>query len=135
MNGEDYRSVVDNMRLADGTLFPIPVTLPVDVDDEVKLDGRVALRDLRNHVLAIMDVEDIYEWDRDGTARSVLGTVDVRHPLVAEMHGWGRHTYRDASRCWPCRSTTTSAAADDTPPGPRGAGSHRQEERGRFPDP
>ena len=37
-------------RLADGTLFPIPVTLPVDVDDEVKLDGRVALRDLRNHV-------------------------------------------------------------------------------------
>ena len=91
MNGEDYRSVVDDMRLADGTLFPIPVTLPVDVDDEVKLDGRVALRDLRNHVLAIMDVEDIYEWDRDGTARSVLGTVDVRHPLVAEMHGWGRH--------------------------------------------
>ena len=91
MNGEDYRSVVDDMRLADGTLFPIPVTLPVDVDDEVKLDGRVTLRDLRNHVLAIMDVEDIYEWDRDGTARSVLGTVDVRHPLVAEMHGWGRH--------------------------------------------
>ena len=91
MSREDYRSVVDDMRLADGTLFPIPVTLPVDVDDPKTLDGAVALRDSRNDLLAVMDVEDVYEWDRDWTARKVLGTVDVRHPLVAEMHGWGRY--------------------------------------------
>ena len=91
MSREDYRSVVDDMRLADGTLFPIPVTLPVDADDPKTLDGAVALRDSRNDLLAVMDVEDVYEWDRDWTARRVLGSVDVRHPLVAEMHGWGRY--------------------------------------------
>lgn len=45
MDREDYRSVVDDMRLADGTLFPIPVTLPVDLDDAKALDGTVSLRD------------------------------------------------------------------------------------------
>ena len=91
MDREDYRSVVDDMRLADGTLFPIPVTLPVDLDDTAALDGTVSLRDSQNHLLAVMDVEDVYEWDRDWTARRVLGAVDIRHPLVAEMHGWGRY--------------------------------------------
>ena len=91
MDREDYRSVVEDMRLADGTLFPIPVTLPVDVDDSKALDGTVSLRDSQNHLLAVMDVEDVYEWDRDWTARRVLGSVDIRHPLVAEMHGWGRY--------------------------------------------
>ncbi len=92
MSREDYQSVVDDMRLADGTLFPIPVTLPVDLDDAKALgDATVALRDSQNHLLAVMDVEDVYEWDRDRTARRVLGSVDVRHPLVAEMHGWGRY--------------------------------------------
>ena len=80
MDREDYRAVVDDMRLADGTLFPIPVTLPVDLDDPKALGAAVALRDSRNHLLAVMDVEDVYEWDRDRTARGVLGSVDVRHP-------------------------------------------------------
>jgi sulfate adenylyltransferase len=37
-----------------------------------------------------MTVEDIYEWDRSEVAQSVIGTQDLRHPLVAEMDGWGR---------------------------------------------
>ena len=90
MGKDDFRSVVDCMRLADGTLFPIPVTLPVPHDVGVALDGRVALRDSYNNLLAIMDVEDVYEWDLESTATGVFGTLDVRHPLVAEMHRWGR---------------------------------------------
>ncbi|HEX2270125.1 MAG TPA: bifunctional sulfate adenylyltransferase/adenylylsulfate kinase, partial [Pyrinomonadaceae bacterium] len=39
---------------------------------------------------AVMTIEEIYEWDLSETARQVFGTEDVRHPLVAEMHGWGR---------------------------------------------
>ena len=89
MNREDFRSVVNDMRLANGTLFPIPVTLPVGADAGAVLDGRVALRDSRNNLLAVMDVEDIYEWDLEDTAQRVFGTLDVRHPLVAEMHRWG----------------------------------------------
>ena len=45
MAREDFESVVDCMRLADGTLFPVPVTLPVERHVGAALDDRVALRD------------------------------------------------------------------------------------------
>lgn len=89
MSQADYRRVLDEMRLASGHLFPIPVTLPVDEDDEVSLDQEVALRDEQNEILAIMTVEEIYEWDLDEAAVKVYGKNDARHPLVAEMHRWG----------------------------------------------
>lgn len=87
MGERDYRSVLEDMRLADGSLFPIPITLSVRSDP--KLDREVALTDQRNNLLAIMQVEEIYEWDPVSEAKSVYGTTDVRHPLVAEMHSWG----------------------------------------------
>jgi sulfate adenylyltransferase len=49
----------------------------------------VALRDARNEILAVMMIEEIYEWNLEEVARCVLGTTDLRHPLVAEMHRWG----------------------------------------------
>ena len=91
MSGDDFHSVVNEMRLADGTLFPIPITLPVHEFPGLGLDKRIVLRDSRNDVLAVMDVEDIYEWDVGETAQKVFGTLDVRHPIVAEMHQWGRY--------------------------------------------
>ena len=54
MGAEDYRRVVEEMRLANGNLFPIPVTLPVANDERVELDRDVALLDSRNEVLAVM---------------------------------------------------------------------------------
>ena len=89
MGAEDYRRVVEEMRLANGQLFPIPVTLPVADDEPIVIDQEVALLDARNEILAIMTVEEIYEWDLEQTARQVFGTTDARHPLVAEMHRWG----------------------------------------------
>ena len=86
----DYESVVRTTRLADGTLFPIPVALPV-ADDVTVDEGRdVALRGPRNELLAVMRVDEIYDWDRDETAREVFKTTDPKHPLVAEMATWGR---------------------------------------------
>jgi len=89
MGSADYERVVGEMRLADGHLFPIPVTLPVADDEPIKLDGEMSLRDSRNDIVATMTVEEIYEWDLAETAREVFGTEDARHPLVAEMHRWG----------------------------------------------
>jgi len=86
----DYRRVLDEMRLADGTLFPIPITLSIQPEPWLKLDHEIALADERNNLLAIMRVEEIYEWDRELEAKSTCGTTDVRHPLVAEMHSWGK---------------------------------------------
>lgn len=90
MGQEDYQAVLDDMRLASGHVFPIPVTLPVDNDEEIGLDQEIALRDEQNEILAIMTVEEIYEWDLDETAVKVFGKNDPRHPLVAEMHRWGK---------------------------------------------
>ena len=90
MGHADYARVLEEMRLASGELFPIPVAMPIANDESVALGADVALVDTRNEILAVMTVEEIYEWDLAATSRHVFGTEDARHPLVAEMHGWGR---------------------------------------------
>ena len=75
MGEDDYRRTVGEMRLGDGTVFPIPVTLPVDDPSSIKLDGDVALRDSRNELLAVMTVREAYEWGPAGG-----GGPGVRHP-------------------------------------------------------
>jgi len=89
MGRADHERVVAEMRLANGTLFPIPLPLPVGKADPVEEGHSVALRDAKNDLLAILDVEEIWEWDRHDVAREVFGTLDPRHPLVAEMERWG----------------------------------------------
>ena len=87
----DYLRVVEQMRLTDGTLFPIPITLPVHEDAHIQLDREIAIRSPKNELLATMTVEEVYPWDLQDEAFNVLGTKDSRHPLVAEMHRWGKH--------------------------------------------
>ncbi len=90
MGRADHDRVVGEMRLAGGHLFPIPVPLPVDDDAPVREGSDVALRNSKNELLAVLSVEEIYEWDRREVAGEVLGTLDPRHPMVAEMEEWGR---------------------------------------------
>src|SRR5256712_2534768 len=89
MGRRDHERCLAEMRLAGGALFPIPVALPVEREAAPRLDSRVALRDARNEILAVLTVEEIYEWDRAATAQGAFGTLDARHPLVAEMQRWG----------------------------------------------
>ena len=91
MGEADYSRVVGEMRLTDGTLFPIPITLPVDGSVPVSIGQVVALRSPKNELLATMLVEEIFEWDLELEASEVLRTTDTRHPLVAEMHRWGKN--------------------------------------------
>jgi len=88
MSQRDYERVVAEMRLANGVLFPMPITLPVD--DLPPLHHDVALRSQKNEILAVMTVEEVYGWDPDEAALRVFGTSDRRHPLVAEMDRWGK---------------------------------------------
>ena len=89
MGEKDYLRVVQEMRLADGTLFPIPLTLPVDHFDGLRLDKEIALRGPQNEILAVLNVEEIYERNRNEEAQKVYGTMDTRHPLVSELDTWG----------------------------------------------
>lgn len=90
MSQADYQSVLDTMRLANGYVFPIPITLPIDDEVDVEVGEEIALRDPQNDLLAIMKVEEIYAWDLAEVAQKAFGTLDLRHPLVAEMHRWGK---------------------------------------------
>ncbi len=87
---EDHNRIVEDMRLSSGEVFPIPIPLPVDPSPDIKLDSQIALRSLKNELLAVMTIEEIYEWDRAGVAEKVFGTRDTRHPLVSEMYRWGK---------------------------------------------
>ena len=90
MGKADYDRVVEEMRLVNGTLFPIPITLPIDEDTPLRLGKEVTLRDNKNSVVAVMRIEEAFTWDPIREAHHVCGTTDARHPLVAEMENWGK---------------------------------------------
>ncbi|PYT00882.1 MAG: adenylyltransferase [Acidobacteria bacterium] len=89
MGRADYEGVVEEMRLTSGHIFPIPVTLPIGNEITIRENSDVALRDAKRNVLAVMHVDEIYEWVRDEYTREVLQTESLRHPLVTEIRGWG----------------------------------------------
>ncbi|KAG8894927.1 Sulfate adenylyltransferase, partial [Tulasnella sp. 403] len=91
MTQNDYDSVVDSLRLHDGTLFPIPVTLDVSGEDIKRLSigpgARITLRDPRDdQALAILSVQDVYQPDKAKEATLVFGKDDSAHPAVTYLH-------------------------------------------------
>lgn len=95
MNRKDYDGVVNDMRLADGHVFTIPITLDVskEIVDDLKIAPgvRFVLRDFRNQTpLAIITVEDIWRPNKDHEAQKVFRG-DPEHPAVRYL----RETVRD----------------------------------------
>ena len=95
MTREDYESVCARMRLADGTLWPMPITL--DVSDEfaegVSEGDRIALRDAEGVMLAVLTVRDKWQPDKAAEAQQVFGTTNVEHPGVAYLMNRAGSTY------------------------------------------
>jgi sulfate adenylyltransferase len=89
MGQEDHQCVLDEIHLADGHIFPVPITLAVEASPDLHLGQDIALRNNEYELLAIMTIDEIYEWDRTEVAEKVFGTQDLHHPLVAELQGWG----------------------------------------------
>ena len=83
----DYDRVVAEMRLADGTLWPMPITLDVDeaTAGPISVGDRVALRDKTGLLLAVMTVESKWTPDKAREAQGVFGTLDKKHPAVAYL--------------------------------------------------
>jgi sulfate adenylyltransferase len=85
MGKADYERVVTEMRLADGTLWPLPVTLPVTPGNGVQEGKPLALRDVYGNVLAFLQVEEIYAIDKKEEAEHAYGSLDKKHPSVARL--------------------------------------------------
>jgi len=87
---KDYESVVNNMRLASGHVWSIPIALPVSsekastisVGDEVRLE-------FKGSTYGVITIEDIYTPDKEKEAANVYGTTDLEHPGVKKMFDRG----------------------------------------------
>jgi sulfate adenylyltransferase len=85
---EDYISVVQNMRLADGTVWSIPITLAVEPKqaETLKIGSEVVLVGKEDGVVyAVLNVESIYEADLTKEAVKVFKTDDIEHPGVKKL--------------------------------------------------
>jgi sulfate adenylyltransferase len=84
----DYDGVVENMRMADGSLWPMPITLDVSQSfaDKVEPGQDIALRDPEGVILAILSVTDKWTPDKHREAARVYGADDLAHPAVNYLH-------------------------------------------------
>jgi len=84
---EDHRSVVEEMRLASGLVWPLPVECPVAPEEarRVPEGGRVALRDPQGRPVAVLEGAQVFTVDPPAQARAVFGTDDPAHPGVAGL--------------------------------------------------
>jgi len=91
----DYNGVVENMRLASGALWPIPITLDVTekVSETLTLGEQIVLRDPEGVPLAVMDVEEMYTPDKAKEAEMVYGADDMAHPAVRYLHNQTGNVY------------------------------------------
>lgn len=91
----DYNSVLDNMRLADGSLWPVPITLDVSeaFAGGLQLGQKITLRDHEGFALAVLTITDIYQPDLKREAELVFKTQEDSHPAVDYLLNQGNKVY------------------------------------------
>jgi sulfate adenylyltransferase len=90
MGKADYDRVLKEMRLADGTLWPLPITLTADPKELPTVGEELALRNANFDLIAVMTLNEVYHWDLETEAAHAYGTTDSKHPMVSEMGRWGK---------------------------------------------
>jgi sulfate adenylyltransferase len=90
MGKADYESVLHKMRLADGTLWPLPITLTVDPKELPTVGEDIALRNANFDLIAVITLDEVYHWDAETEAALAYGSTDSKHPMVSEMSRWGK---------------------------------------------
>lgn len=94
MTQENYRTVLNHMRLSDGILWPIPITLSASrqIAQQIEEGVKISLVDAdRDEIMGVMTVQDRYTYDKRVEARRVFGTEDENHPGVAKLYKQGEY--------------------------------------------
>ena len=85
MGRADYENVLKDMRLQNGTLFPFPITLPLDDPQKALKPGKAVGLRFEGKVVGYVEVEDAFERDLQREALATFGTDDAAHPGVAML--------------------------------------------------
>lgn len=90
---KDYESIISSMRLVNGLVWPIPITLQVKEEDHANIKNQkiIALKNESDEVVAVMDLKEIYEPDLKKEAQSVFKTTDEKHPAVKYLFEAGKY--------------------------------------------
>ncbi|MBW4698817.1 MAG: sulfate adenylyltransferase [Aphanocapsa lilacina HA4352-LM1] len=91
MGSEDYHSVVEKMRLTNGVVWSIPITLPVsaEVAETLEIGETLGLEDSTGTLVGILDLAEKYTYDKQREAEMVYRTTDEKHPGVKVVYGQG----------------------------------------------
>ena len=84
VNQEDYNSIVENMRLKNGLVFPIPISLQVtkEVYENIKNEKKIGLKDDTGEIAAILELKEIFKPDQKKEVENVYKTSEIAHPGV-----------------------------------------------------
>nr|WP_245831840.1 sulfate adenylyltransferase [Oceanobacillus senegalensis] len=91
MGREDYHRVVEEMRLSNGLVWSIPITLPVSENEaeELEIGSSVALYGEDNQLYGVLELQEKFEYDKEKEAKLVYGTTDEAHPGVKRVYEKG----------------------------------------------
>ena len=93
LNEDDYNSVLDRMRLGNGSVWPMPITLDVEMSTDYKMGGEILLCDKYGNPIATMLIESIFKPDKVREALQVFGTKDEAHPGAQHLLREVKDTY------------------------------------------
>ena len=90
---KDYESIIESMRLSNGLIWPIPITLQVNKEqyEKVKNQSKIALKDESDEIVAVLNLKEIYQPDLKKEAQLVFKTVDLNHPAVKYLFEAGEY--------------------------------------------
>jgi sulfate adenylyltransferase len=83
MGADDYERVLEDMHLANGLPWALPVCLAVD---EAPAGDRVALADETGRLLALLDVHEVFDYEKEREAEACYRTTDAEHPGVERLY-------------------------------------------------
>ncbi len=89
MGSADLKGVVSRSRLANGVVWPLPVTLAAKAGTRVEVGRDVALEDEHGRILGLLELEERYTFDKNEEAQGCLGTTDKAHPGVQYLESIG----------------------------------------------
>ncbi len=90
MDKADYLRVLHEMRLTNGLLWPLPITLTAEPKELPTVGSELVLRNATNDIMAVVTLEEVYHWNPEVEAALAYGTTDPKHPMVSEMARWGK---------------------------------------------